>query len=268
MTMAGIDCGEVRELLGAYADDELAAAERETVSKHIEHCADCRKAFDDLRALTSRLRAAGTFSMPPGLESRVRLAIDRTERGDKPAGAWRKYRLLAASHAAVGMFCAAIAMWLVGRHDAQEAMTRDLVASHVRSIIAGPLVQVASADTHVLKPWLVTKVPFAAHVTDLSEKGFPLHGARAEYVLGQSAAAIVYERRNHRINVLVMRAAGTPMSSLMSPNAVFGGFQKTMSGFNVLAWQTNDLVYIAISDLNVGELRELALAFREHSSAH
>lgn len=263
MTMAGIDCGEVRELLNPYADDELTTAEREAVRKHIDCCADCRKAFDNLQALTSRLRAVGTLAMPLDLRSRVQASIDRTARGNAPTAAWRKYGMLAASHAAVAMLCAAITMWLVGRQDLQATMTRDLVASHVRSILAGPLVQVASSDTHTLKPWLVTKVPFAADVIDLTGQGFPLRGARVEYVLGQSAAALVYERRNHRINVLVVRATGMTLSSV----AMLGQLRRSSTGFNLLGWQTNDLLYIAISDLNVAELGEMASTFRQLSEA-
>lgn len=267
MRMARLDCGEVRELLTADADDELTAAEREAVRKHVDQCADCRKAFDDLKALTSRLRAAGTFAMPPDLRARVEASIDTTAHGRAPAVAWRRIGVLAASHAAVAVLCAALTMWLVGRQDLQATMTRDLVAAHVRSMLAGPLVHVASSDTHTLKPWLVTKLPFAAHVTDLTGQGFPLQGARVEYVLGQPAAALVYERRHHRINVLVLRAADVPMSSAMFPTAALGGSQQAMNGFNVLGWQANDLVYIAISDLNVGELRELALALIEQGAA-
>lgn len=263
MKLAGIDCGEVRELLGAYADDELTAAEREAVRKHIDRCGDCREACDDLQALTSKLRAAGTFAMPPDLRSRVEASIERTTRGRAPAVAWRRFGMLAASHAAVAMLCAALTMWLVGRQDLQDTMTRDLVAAHVRSILAGPLVQVASSDTHTLKPWLVTKVPFAAHVTDLTGQGFPLHGARVEYVLGQPAAALVYGRRNHRINVLVLRASGMTMPSV----AMLGQLRGSSMGFNLLGWQTNDLLNIAVSDLNVAELGELALAIRQHSDA-
>ena len=255
--MAGIDCSEARELLGACADDELPAAERTAVARHLDGCADCRKALADLQMLQSRVRAVGRFAMPHDLQARIGSAIDGIAE-DRPVSSWLRYRALAASHIAIGLLFAAAAAWLVDRHAAREAVSRELVSAHVRSLLTGPLVQVASTDTHVLKPWLVTKVPFAPDLADLADRGFPLHGARAEHVLGQPAAAVVYARRNHRINVLIVPAAGAPLAAAIERN---------VSGFNVIGWREHDLAYFAVSDLNLAELRELTAALREQSTA-
>jgi TonB family protein len=44
-------CGRIRELLGAYADNELDQARADQVVRHLETCADCRRELDHILEL-------------------------------------------------------------------------------------------------------------------------------------------------------------------------------------------------------------------------
>lgn len=59
-----MDCSEVKELLSAYVDDELAANERTAVCEHVERCADCAQEIARFRAL-STLAADLPLREPP-----------------------------------------------------------------------------------------------------------------------------------------------------------------------------------------------------------
>jgi len=66
-----MDCNEARPLLDANADRELPAPDARRVQQHIESCDDCRRASDNLRALSGALRAAPYHRAPESLRARI-----------------------------------------------------------------------------------------------------------------------------------------------------------------------------------------------------
>ena len=248
--MSPMDCSEARDLLQALEDDEVQPAERAAILLHLHGCPACSAALVDLRSLRGRIQAAGTFAMPAGLDSRMRAAIGLESRRRSGRG-WQWYAAAAASHGAVALLGALLAYWAAIGVDARRTAARDVVAAHVRSLLDDRLVQVASADTHTVKPWFAGRVPFSPEVVDLTPRGFPLIGGRVDFVLQRPAAALVYERRKHRINVFVLP------QDLASTG---GAFETALSGYNVLAWSSGGFAYFAAADLNPGELAELAAA--------
>jgi anti-sigma factor RsiW len=113
-----------------------------------------------------------------------------------------------------------------------------VVDTHVRSLLPGHLTDVLSTDRHTVKPWFAGRADIAPPVNDLSAQGFPLYGGRMDYIDGHSAAAIVYHRRQHVINLFVWRASpGEPAAGAFS-----------VRGYSVLHWTTGDLSFWAVSD--------------------
>jgi anti-sigma factor RsiW len=66
-----MDCNEARPLLDANADHELPAPDARRVQQHIESCDDCRRASENLRALSGALRAAPYHRAPQSLRARI-----------------------------------------------------------------------------------------------------------------------------------------------------------------------------------------------------
>ena len=81
--------------------------------------------------------------------------------------------------------------------------------------------------------------------------GFPLLGGRLEYVAGHPAAALVYGRRAHVINVFVWPSASSAVPLADSRN-----------GYHLRSWFENGMTFWAISDLNDSELAQFVLLFR------
>jgi anti-sigma factor RsiW len=122
----------------------------------------------------------------------------------------------------------------------------ELVASHARSLLTGHTIDVASSDRHTVKPWFNGKLDFSPAVYDLAAQGFPLQGARVDYVAMRPVGALVYRRHAHPINLFVWpvaRSAGPPSKS-------------ALQGYNLLHWTRAGLDYWAVSDLNAAELAE------------
>jgi anti-sigma factor RsiW len=138
-------------------------------------------------------------------------------------------------------------------HTARSNTTVDqVVANHVRSLLAAQLVDVVSSDQHTVKPWFDGKIDFAPEVGDLSANGFPLVGGRLDYLDGKTVAALVYQRNKHPINLFITPA---PTSRSASPTVI------TRRGYNIFSWTDSGMKYWAVSDLSQAELREFTGLF-------
>ena len=141
---------------------------------------------------------------------------------------------------------------LLHRPDAYtDAIAAQLVDEHVQSLMANHLMDVVSTDQHTVKPWFAGRVDFAPRVVALDSVGFPLIGGRVAYVDRHPAAAVVYGRRKHFINLFEWREPGRDAA----PSA------HAISGYSLLDWREGGVRYWAVSDAAPAELRAFQAAF-------
>jgi anti-sigma factor RsiW len=133
----------------------------------------------------------------------------------------------------------------------QARFENELVAGHVRSLLATHLTDVASSDKHTVKPWFNGKVDFSPPAPDLAAQGFPLAGGRLDYLAGKVTPALVYRRRLHVINVFV-RNGGVGLAGLFPRG----------DGYNVTAWREGGLSFYAVSDVAAGDLAQFRTDFQ------
>jgi anti-sigma factor RsiW len=254
-------CEQARERVGMLVDGELPAGERDALAAHAAECPECARYRDELMRLRQHLQRARE-PMPAKLSERLSaaLAVEASEIGADTAIQPRaRQRLVdrAARTLAPRMRQAAIlfiacalsfagAVWWMQRSNAEAALSRDVLAAHVRSLLQDDPVQIASLDTHTVKPWFAGRLEYSPVVKNLSTEGFQLLGGRLDYVDGQRVAALVYKRRLHRISVFVWP----------SDRGASVSYSGKLDGFNVLGWSKAGMTYWAVSDLNEGELHE------------
>jgi len=124
----------------------------------------------------------------------------------------------------------------------------------VRSLMVNHLTDVTSTDQHTVKPWFDGKIDFAPPVADFKSDGFPLVGGRLDYVDHHPAAALVYQRRLHYINVFIWPAKATSNEPVKS---------ETREGYNILHWRQSGMEYWAASDLSNNEMERFADLLRK-----
>ncbi len=237
-----MSCDQPLEGIHAALDGELPVADELETETHVRSCPACAAEYRRALTLRAALREGGLAATPPTeLENRIRTSL-RSVRPERRHPILRDTLALAAA-LLVGVALGRLV--LPGGSLRSRGADDALVESHVRSLGAGPLTQVASSDQHTVKPWFAGKLDFSPKVTDLAADGFPLEGGRVDRVAGRPAAALVYRRGNHIVDLYVWLAEA-PASRTATTAEV--------RGFHIVKWSEGDLAYAAISDLNEQEL--------------
>ena len=246
-----MSCQEVCGLVDAYVDRELDVVTTLQFEHHLAECVTCQTLYKQHQQLQGAVRSQMPyFEAPEGLEEKIRASLRSAERDQGGIArrdwvpSWRGWAV-AASFATV-LVSSAVLFRTVGHPPASELLAEEVVASHIRSLMANHLSDVISSDQHTVKPWFSGKLDFAPTVTDLSSQGFPLVGGRLDYLDDRPVAALVYQRRQHTINLFLWP----------SPDSDSGPHHITSKGFNVVHGTHSHMTYWAVSDLNAGELTE------------
>src|SRR5215470_3706133 len=220
-----MNCDEARKLMDGYLDGELDPVTSQKVEQHLRDCPKCEQAYEVETAMAHAIsQAAPYYKAPPELRERIQVSLreaigapaSRRTTAEDPLPVRRpevvrrgvffdmpwNWLALAAAIILAAIVASSFLpkLWQPG---ADQFLATQLIASHVRSLMADHLTDVASSDQHTVKPWLDVKLDFAAPVVDLSSEEFPLIGGRLDYLDNRPVAALVYGRRKHFINLFV-----------------------------------------------------------------
>jgi len=235
------DCNEIRLLIQADIDGELRPAEAARVAAHLERCPDCADAQARLAALSERFgREVPAYPASDAL----RAALTARVRAAAPKPVPRRPLMLGASFGAGFAMAASVALiFLLPMRGPQ--LPDEVVASHIRALQPGHLLDVVSTDQHTVKPWFDGRLAFAPPVKDLAQIGFPLAGGRLDYLAGRTAAAMIYHRGQHVIDLYAF--AGTDLPAGLTPAG-------SRDGYNFIRWVQDGMTFWAVSDLNPQEM--------------
>lgn len=141
----------------------------------------------------------------------------------------------------------------------EAAATQSLVDAFARSEISGQAYDIASSDRHTVKPWLAARTALGSEVIDLSDAGFPLAGGRLDIIDGAPVATLVYRHKEHWIDVTELPLGAASVAS--AENVA------TVKGFHIRRWSDGLRAYVAVSDIDDGELADFVIAFRKRVEA-
>jgi anti-sigma factor RsiW len=240
-------CADKELLLHALADGELDAGNAAELEAHVASCPACAAALAEIREVKARLAATPlAYPAPASLHARLEAALAEAE-----APPPRRRRLGGETWVmggAIGALAASLA--LIALLPTGASVEGQLVDAQVRSLEAQHLVDVATSDRHTVKPWFNGKLDFAPPVADLAPQGYPLVGGRLDRINGRPAAALVFHRHAHTINLFIWPGAASETPVL-----------EHKDGYSLVRWGRGGLVFWAVSDVDPPDLLGFQKAF-------
>jgi anti-sigma factor RsiW len=252
-----VTCEDKSLLLHAYADGELDLLRSLEIEGHVKTCSFCAQELREQQTLRQGIRSADLYHRAPkALRARIIAAssaapswqsepgrastlVLRTAR--RPVLEW--FAVAAAVVVALGLGIRIIPEVLSARQG--DLVAEELVASHIRALQPGHLVDIVSTDQHTVKPWFDGKLDFAPPVSDLADQGYPLVGGRLDYVGGRNVAALVYQLQKHYINIFIWPDDG---KQAKVPELI------SRQGYNVICRSNGDMRLCGVSDVSADDL--------------
>jgi anti-sigma factor RsiW len=277
-----MNCEEATGLIDGYLDGELDPITSQKIEQHLRDCTKCQEAFESHTALAHAIsQGAPYYRAPTELHQRVHSSLREAigaktmrsparEKRLSVTRPWAQWRSVVSEAPwnwlglAAAILLAAVIIWnflpRLQQPGADQFLATQLIASHVRSLMANHLTDVASSDQHTVKPWLDAKLDFAPPVVDLTNADFPLVGGRLDYLDNRPVAALIYQRRKHFINLFVWPASDASRRTKTK--------EISRQGYHLLHWIEGDFNYWAVSDVNKEDLQNFQRLFEEQIVAH
>ncbi len=232
---------ETEILLNAYVDGELDAVAASRFEERLAAEPGLAAARARLITLRQKLRDDMAEDVPPpALRQAIVAQFARPVRS-RLAG-WGA--LAAALLVGIVLGSAAAVGFL--NFNRADPIAGQIVAAHIRALMAPQPIDVASSDRHTVKPWFDGRIAFAPVVVDLAAQGFPLVGGRVDVVDLQPVPALVYRAGKHLISVVEIPAESAAASAPA---------ESTDRGYETIRWSDGKATWWAVSDASDAEMR-------------
>ena len=235
--------------LTAYCDGELDPVSANEFERRLRDDELLRARYDRLMSLRQAVRAVPQSDVPRDLEARIRARLDAERPGNFVAMRQRHWSFQALAASAVfGAVVSGSVMMTIERFAQRDEVASEVVAGHIRGLLAPQPFDIASSDRHTVKPWFTARLPESPQVPDLTAKGFVLLGGRVDVIGKSPVATIVYRHNAHTVSLTTLRPGQTIP-------------ERTIAGYNVRSWSDANFTYVAVCDLPSVDLAMFESAF-------
>ncbi|MBV8815574.1 MAG: anti-sigma factor [Verrucomicrobia bacterium] len=264
-------CAEFEHGLDPFLDNEVSWEIAQEMQAHIEQCEVCKGLFADRVTIRRCLQNPELRYRPAAdLQDRIHRVLLSEIRAKNPSSSpaidWLSWLRLpdwllpaAAGAAAVLIFWAGFAVLpsrISPTGESGSGLAEQLVSNHIRSLVGSHLMDVVSTDQHTVKPWFAGKLSFSPPVFDFSDQGFKLIGGRLDYLGNKEIAAVVYQHRQHYINLFAWPSqAGQPQE-----------IATQREGYNLYGWTAQGLTLWAVTDAEPETLKSFVELLKQQEA--
>lgn len=245
-----MNCKQAQTKIEIYLDSELTLSDQRDFEKHLDGCNKCKSILDNIRSLSESIQKIEYAKAPFSLQRKIKTDLKDVTGEDDAAYGRSQIFQFGAGCAVLTSIAAWAILTIIISTPIQNQIVRELTEAHVRSLMVDHVTDIVTSDSHTVKPWFSGKLDFSPTVKDLKSEGFTLIGGRLDYFDQRPAAALVYKRRSHYINVFIYRTDDSTQTS------AFKDIQN--QSYNLVNWKEQGLDYWVVSDLNKNELKQFA----------
>jgi anti-sigma factor RsiW len=245
-----MDCDSANPYLDAFVDGELDPGVERALEEHLRTCSDCQSAVWEIREFRPLFKASAPRFKAP-LELRLRV-LNITQRVRAKPSVPKPYAWMAA---AAVLALGAMVVFLVSAPDRGKELSKEAVVDYSRSTTAERLVDLASADFAVLKPWFSDKVGFAPPTIDLYEYGYELAGGRVALLGKRPVVALVYKQANGMLIIYCWPPNQDPVSYS----------QLSVDDLRVYIWANSQCNYILVERSDDPKIRQFVDEFQDQT---
>jgi anti-sigma factor RsiW len=241
-------CEESHHFIDTYLDGELDFAQQVELEQHLANCPSCQSLLEERRAFRAFFVAAvNEYKAPAQLEAKV-LAAVRREPAKERFSFFRQPWIYATAVVAISV-CLALRILFP---DAEKEFSREAVLLHSRSLSTSHLVDVASPNPVVVKPWLTARLDFAPPLVGSPAAGFSLVGGRVAEIENRSVAALVYKHDNDVVSLFCW----PPDKEHLAAS------ERSIDGYRVSTWSNGQCNYVLVSKLSDQAMHDFTDSFR------
>lgn len=259
-------------IVTALVDGELSADRFAVASDHLASCSWCTtQALHQSLLKTATTRAGQRYTPPKDLQRRLtELAslAGSTSPEAMPAGATvvasrqkGLYRELGWAATAALLFVCISLLFLqhtTGKSEIASiegaALQNEAFDQHIATLAGNAPPQVLSTDRHTVKPWFQGKLPFSFNLPQNLPADTTLEGANLAYLHDRPVAQLLYSIGKHHVSVFVTQRSEKTTATQSSAEH---------SGFHVVNFSTDELAFVAVSDVDPIRLAELENLLRK-----
>ncbi len=252
-----MNCGEARQYIFAFLDNELDSALSLEVQQHLEHCPLCARECEIENAIRRQLAAKlRQVDEVPGFEESALVEVLRTGASASSGFFTRgKIRLpwkVWTTGVVAAVLLLAFTLFIANRGATSEgrSLADALVDDFTRFVSEAKSLQIVSADSDEVSQWLQERTALAVRLPSVDPAIGTLQGGRKCKIGGEPAAFAFYKVGDDLASVVALRAPDGALARMQRiDHDGHTHWVDRCRGHTVVACARDGLIYAAVSTL-------------------